>query len=76
VARVSPTNAGKWLCHRVSSKVDSAGLNRAAWAKATRSAGEALPMAVLAWAGAGGWMPSSHNLDAGVREPCKMMLLL
>jgi len=76
VSRVSPTIVDKWLRRRASSKVDNAGLKRAAWAKVTRSAGEALPMAVLAWAGAGGWMSSSHNLEAGVHEPCKMMLLL
>ncbi len=76
VSRVSPTNASTWPCCRASSNVDKARLKRAAWAKVMRSAGEALPMAALAWAGAGGWMSSSHNLEVGVREPCKMMLLL
>ncbi len=76
VSRVSPANVGKWPCCRALSNMDKAGLKRAVWAKAMRLAGEALPMVALAWVGAGGWMSSSHNLEAGVREPCKMMLLL
>jgi len=76
VSRVSPTNGGRWPCCRASSKVDRAGLKRAACVNVMRLAREALLMVVLAWVGAGGWMLSFHNLEAGVREPCKMMLLL
>ncbi len=76
VSRVSPANGGRWPHCRAFSKVDRDGLKRAAWVNATRLAREALPMAVLAWAGVGGWMSSSHNWEVGVREPCRMMLLL
>jgi len=72
--RESPVNSGRMPRRNASSNVDRAGLKRAACANATRSAGEALPMAALVWAGC--WMSSSHSFEAGVQDPWRMMLLL
>jgi hypothetical protein len=63
------------LC-RACSKVDSAGENIAAWAKATNSAGVADPMAPSAeWLGGKvgivGGSSMCHNLVAGVRYPTR-----
>ncbi len=46
--RVRPANSGTCPQCRASSSMERHGLKRVAWAKATRSAGEARPMAVLA----------------------------
>ncbi len=72
-SNVKPANSGRWPRWRASAKVDRAGLNRAAWAKAIRSGVEALPTAVLACAVGVGLMFSSHNLEEGVRCPCMTM---
>ena len=72
--RERPANSGMRPRRNASSSVDRAGLKRAACENATRSAGEALPMAAWAWAGC--WMSSSHSFEAGVWEPWRMMLLL
>jgi len=61
-ARVNPVNSGRWPHWRASSRVDGAGLKRAAWAKATRSAAEAVPRVALALAVGGGQMLSSQSL--------------
>ena len=68
-ARVNPANSGRWPRQRASSRVDRAGLKRAAWAKATRLAVEAVPRAALALAVGSGQMLSSHSCDLGVRWP-------
>ncbi len=44
----NPAKSGTWPQCRASSRVEKAGLKRAAWAKATRLAVVALPSAVLA----------------------------
>jgi len=47
-SRVRPVIWGRRLRHKASVKVERAGLNSAAWAKATKSAAEAVVMAALA----------------------------
>jgi len=46
-SRVNPANSGKYLHCKASASVDNAGLNMAACANATSSAGLAVPLAAL-----------------------------
>jgi len=67
VVKVRLENSGTWPHQRASSKVERAGLKRAACANAMRSAEVVLPRAALAWkAGEGCQTSSSQSFAAGV----------
>jgi len=67
--RVSLVYLVRWTWHRALARIDKAGLKRAAWAKATRSAGVVPPMVAFAKCivGVGGWMLSSQSFEVAVQ---------
>jgi len=73
LAKVNPTNSSRCPCWSASAKVERMGLNMAACAKATSSAGFSVPMAALANCLLGSWMSKCQSLVTGVQWPVKML---